>query len=64
MPLPSLQELGFTPKRAKYYLGFKIKNLEPVKDLDPNSFVLRGGRGTVAPYFTTLKNLKSFNQNT
>lgn len=59
-PKPALEALGFSPS-GDFYLGFEIKRLEPVKDVDPNAYELeRSGQQKYAPYFTTFDKLRKF----
>ena len=56
-PSPKLKELGFKATRAEYYLVFDIKDMNPVKGIDPYKLKLRAGSGRSASYFTTLDKL-------
>ena len=59
-PKPALEALGFSPS-GDFYLGFEIKRLEPVKDVDPNAYELeRSGQQKYTPYFTTFDKLRKF----
>lgn len=59
-PKPALEALGFSPS-GDFYLGFEIKRLEPVKDVDPNAYELeRSGQHKYTPYFTTFDKLRKF----
>lgn len=57
-PKTVLESLGFSPSGA-FYLGFEIKSLKPVPDIDPYTYKLeRKGQQRYTPYFTRLQNLK------
>lgn len=59
-PKPALEALGFSPS-DDYYLGFEIKSLTPVKDVDPHVYQLeRFGKQSTVPYFTTFDKLSKF----
>ena len=55
----ALEELGFKPS-GDFYLGFEIKDFNPVPDVDPRSYELeRKGAYSQTPYFTTFDKFKS-----
>ncbi|MDE6192700.1 MAG: restriction endonuclease-like protein [Muribaculaceae bacterium] len=54
-PKPALKEIGFAPTSGEYFLGFEIKNFDPVPGIDPYDYELeRKGKLTSTPYFTTI----------
>ena len=56
-PKPALETLGFEPT-GDFYLGFEIKNFEPMAGIDPNAYELeRKGKSSAIPYFTTIGKL-------
>lgn len=53
-PKTALENLGFKPS-GDYYLGFEIKDFEPVVGIDPYLYELeRKGKQSTTPYFTTI----------
>ena len=59
-PKSALEALGFSPS-DDFYLGFEIKSLTPVKDVDPYVYQLeRFGKQSTVPYFTTFGKLSKF----
>ena len=53
-PKTALEALGFSPS-GDFYLGFEIKSLTPVKDVDSRVYHLeRFGKQSTVPYFTTF----------
>ena len=53
-PKSALEELGFSPS-DNFYLGFEIKNFNPVPEIDPNTYEFeRKGMYRYTPYFTTI----------
>lgn len=59
-PRTALQQMGFNPT-GDYYLGFEIKNFEPVKDIDVSTYQLeRKGKLISTPYFTTIEKIKTY----
>lgn len=54
-PKTALENLGFKPS-GDFYLGFEIKDFNPVPDIDPYAYELeRKGAQSQTPYFTTLQ---------
>lgn len=57
-PKAALEAMGFTPER-EYYLGFAIRSVTPVNDIDITAYSLEGlGRKRSVPYFTTIEKIK------
>lgn len=57
-PKTALEALGFTPS-GDFYLGYEIKDLTPILDIDPSKYELeRKGQLRFTPYFTTIEKLK------
>lgn len=53
-PKSTLEALGFTPS-GDFYLGFEIKNFDPVPDINPYAYEFeRKGQYGYTPYFTTI----------
>lgn len=52
-----LRGMGFTPSR-EFYLGFDIKSINPIKDVDIMHFDLPHGKYGSIPYFTRFKDIK------
>ena len=64
-PKPALEEIGFAPTSGEYFLGFEIKNFNPVPDIDPYGYELeRKGKQSSTPYFTTIDKIAKSNQDT
>lgn len=58
-PKTVLEDMGFSPE-GDYYLGFEIKDFEPVAGIDPDKIrSLNRRKFTSHPYFTTLRELLS-----
>ena len=57
-PKTSLEAKGFSPS-GDFYLGFEIKSISPVKDIDVSAYQLeRKGTQQFSPYFTTIDKIK------
>ena len=59
-PKPALEKIGFAPTSGEYFLGFEIKNFNPVPEIDPYAYGLeRKGKQSTTPYFTTINKIKN-----
>lgn len=57
-PKMALEQLGFAPSK-EFYLGFEIKNLNPITDIDISKYKFpRGGSASRIPYFATIEEIK------
>lgn len=57
-PKTALEKLGFKPS-GDFYLGFEIKNFNPIPGVDPYAYELeRKGGQSQTPYFTTFDKFK------
>lgn len=60
-PKPALEEIGFHPTSGDYFLGFEIKDFNPVTNIDPYKYEIeRKGQNKYTPYFTTIEKIKNF----
>lgn len=58
-PRTALEQMGFEPT-GDYYLGFEIKNLDPIESIDVSKYQLeRKGKLRYTPYFTTIDRILS-----
>lgn len=56
-PRKALEEMGFAPA-GDYFLGFEIKSLNPMTEIDISSYTLeRKGLQQFTPYFTTFEKI-------